>query len=201
MRFLTDEGKLSLDGRDRIIKLDIGCNIRKHNGYIGLDLFPCEGVDIVIDLEKENLPYTNENIDEIIMHHTLEHLANAWEFMFEICRVLKVGGNVQIKVPFYTCVTAHDLGHKTFINPFSMGYWTKGGSTSPNNPAFLKFTSPPRIKFNYFKDWRDIPLKPFEWFANTFPKLYVFGFAYIIPAFELEFNLEKIKDYDWKFTA
>jgi hypothetical protein len=127
------------------IKLDLGCNTRKHEGYIGMDMFPCKGVDIVIDFEKEKLPFKNESVTDILMYHTIEHLANAESFMFELCRVLKVGGTVRIRAPFYSCVSAHDLGHKCFINPFTMGYWTKGGSTSPDNPGYLSHIEKPNL--------------------------------------------------------
>jgi hypothetical protein len=190
-----------MEGKVKELWLDIGCNERKAEGYVGLDMFPCKGVDIVINLEQEPLPFKNESVYGIRMLHTLEHLGNAWDFMFEICRVLQVGRPVLITVPFFACSTAHDLGHKMFLNPLSMSYWTEGGSVSPNNPAFLKYMETdgpnPYIKFNYFKDWKDNLLKPFEWFANRFPRLYTFGFAYLFPAFEIEYRLIKIKDYDW----
>lgn len=82
------------------------------------------------------LPYRDGTIDTIFAHHFLEHLdgETAVRQLREFERVLKVGGTVNVVVPYYTSqMAAHDLDHKsvwceetwrnTFANP---GYDAKG---------------------------------------------------------------------------
>jgi ubiquinone/menaquinone biosynthesis C-methylase UbiE len=181
------------------IRLDIGCGEWKHEGFIGVDRFPYKGVDKIIDLERESLPYENESVDEIYASHFIEHTLNPNKVILDMIRVLKVGGRLTIKVPFYTCVSAYDPGHKSFYSPYSFAYYTRGASNGTQFvPDFMSYTKKPYMRFNYFKDWKDLLLKPFEFFANHVTKLYVFGFAFIIPAFEIEYDMKKIRKYDWK---
>ena len=51
------------------------------------------------DLEKENLPFSDNYFDVIIAGDVLEHLINPWDVLQKLNKVLKVGGNMLISLP------------------------------------------------------------------------------------------------------
>lgn len=60
--------------------------------YVGCDLRPGPGVDLIIDVEKT--PLKNDSIGTIIIIDTLEHVKNVHKAMDEIYRILKPGSTV-----------------------------------------------------------------------------------------------------------
>ena len=56
------------------ILLDLGCGMRKKDGYIGIDHKEYDGVDIVLDLRKGELPFEDNSVEAIYASHFLEHL-------------------------------------------------------------------------------------------------------------------------------
>lgn len=177
------------------IKLDIGCGEKIEKWFVGLDKRNIPWVEYIVNVDKEMLPFTDESVDEIYSAHFLEHVSDVETVFLEFIRILKVWGKMQIKVPFYSSPIAFEPSHKAFFNPFSFNFFVDGASTFKTAPTYLKYISKPKIKFNYFRDWRDLFFKPFEFFANHVQKLYLFSFAFIIPAHEIEFNFVKIKKF------
>ncbi|MEM4407777.1 MAG: class I SAM-dependent methyltransferase [Candidatus Caldarchaeum sp.] len=58
--------------------------------YLGIDLYPGEGVDLVMDAEKMAFP--DGFFDGVVSTSTLEHVARIWMACEEMQRVLKRGG-------------------------------------------------------------------------------------------------------------
>lgn len=56
------------------IKLDIGCGGSKQNGFVGMDIRPLPGVDVVQDLEKFPWPLPNESVSFAMTSHVIEHI-------------------------------------------------------------------------------------------------------------------------------
>lgn len=86
------------------IKLDIGCGSAKNTGFVGIDILPLEGVDIVHDLEQTPWPLPDESVITAVASHVLEHI-NPHKGVFinvmnEIWRVLKPGGQFAFVVPY-----------------------------------------------------------------------------------------------------
>jgi SAM-dependent methyltransferase len=82
--------------------LNIGCGRRRLDGYKGVDMFPDPAVDTVWDLTKIPWPFENESVESVVTWHFLEHLPgySLHNAMSEIHRILKVGGELYIKVPY-----------------------------------------------------------------------------------------------------
>jgi SAM-dependent methyltransferase len=79
--------------------LDVGAGGRRITPTIvAFDAFPTAGVDIVGDIH--NMPIPSESFDCVFGTGTLEHVADPWQSVREIHRVLKSGGIVHIDVPF-----------------------------------------------------------------------------------------------------
>ena len=102
-------------------KLNLGCGYNKLDGYINVDHDENCNPDIVADLESI-LPFEDSSIDEIVLHHILEHLGhdvktyfNLWK---ELYRILKNDGLIRITVPHHLHENFHhDPTHCRKITP------------------------------------------------------------------------------------
>jgi len=70
-------------------------------GFFNIDVRPVKGVDIVMDLERDELPFESNIVSEIIAKDFLEHIDyNRVELVVaDFYRVLKPGGRLWIRVP------------------------------------------------------------------------------------------------------
>ena len=83
------------------IWVDLGCGKAKPEGYFGIDLRKMVGVDHVMDLGKDKLPFEDDSVDLLRALHILEHFYPEQLFycMEECWRVLKPKGKIHIQVP------------------------------------------------------------------------------------------------------
>lgn len=98
-----------------MVKLDIGCGPNKKEGFIGIDQFPMSGVDVVMDLRKDRLPYEDNSVDEVNASHFLEHLTatERVHLLNEVYRVLKHGGTATVITPHWASNRAYgDFTHQ-----------------------------------------------------------------------------------------
>jgi predicted SAM-dependent methyltransferase len=82
------------------MKLHLGCGFKHYQDMINIDGdYRCRP-DIVRDIER-GLPFADNSVDYILTEHTLEHVNHDMIHfvMFEIWRVLKHKGQVEIVVP------------------------------------------------------------------------------------------------------
>jgi predicted O-linked N-acetylglucosamine transferase (SPINDLY family) len=99
----------------QLIRVDLGCDIWKQPGFIGVDISPGEGVDIVADL-NQRFPFEDSSIDEIKAHDVIEHLQDRLHTMNEIWRTCKPGAIVDIRVPSTD-------GRGAFQDPTHVSFW------------------------------------------------------------------------------
>lgn len=92
------------------MKLNLGCGHNKLDGYINVDHDVNCNPDVIANLE-DVLPFEDGTVDEIMLHHVLEHLGqdaktylNIWK---EFYRILKDQGEIKITVPHWS----HDNFH------------------------------------------------------------------------------------------
>jgi len=57
-----------------LIKLDIACGQNKQEGYTGIDIAPCDGVDIVHDLWTYPWPIEDDSVEQAFCSHYVEHI-------------------------------------------------------------------------------------------------------------------------------
>jgi predicted SAM-dependent methyltransferase len=74
-----------------------GAPARRTSQYIGIDMRPGKGVDIVAN--GHALPFGDESFDFVICAETLEHDSAPWLTSKEIYRVTKTGGSIIVTVP------------------------------------------------------------------------------------------------------
>ena len=110
------------------MKIDLGCGKNKKEGFIGVDQYLMEGVDVVLDIGTDPWPWEDNSVDEAHCSHFLEHLTNLegkWQrihFFNELYRVLKPGATCAIIIPHWASTRYY--GDPTHKEPFSeMGYY------------------------------------------------------------------------------
>jgi hypothetical protein len=93
------------------IRLDIGCGQNKQTGFVGMDVRDIPGhTDIVWDFNVHPWPLPDGCVLQAIASHVLEHVPGValdngrtrfpfLEFMDEVWRVLKIGGEFAIAAP------------------------------------------------------------------------------------------------------
>jgi len=98
------------------MKINLGSGNKRIKGYINIDKFDSEFVDVVHDLEKTPYPFKDNSIDEIRSVNIFEHLNNIDVVMNECHRILKEGGILLVKVPYFNSPTMPNVYHKTMFN-------------------------------------------------------------------------------------
>jgi|GEM_PF-1255886 len=99
----------------KIMRVDLGCGISKSADFIGVDLCPGVGVDIVADL-NQTFPFEDNSVDEIKAYDVVEHLQDRLHTMNEIWRACKPGALVDIRVPSTD-------GRGAFQDPTHVSFW------------------------------------------------------------------------------
>jgi SAM-dependent methyltransferase len=79
---------------------DVNGTLRDHcppgTHYIGLDMAPAKGVDLVVGA---NLPIADNSIDAIVTSSAFEHDVCFWETFLELLRILRPGGLLYVNAP------------------------------------------------------------------------------------------------------
>lgn len=82
------------------VKLNLGCGLDKRKGWVNIDAFAGVDPDLVHDL-LDPLPFKNDSVDYILAQDILEHFTkeDVQKVIAEIGRVLKKGGQLEVRVP------------------------------------------------------------------------------------------------------
>jgi ubiquinone/menaquinone biosynthesis C-methylase UbiE len=141
-----------------MIKLDVGCGDQKREGHIGIDNSKGADADIFLDIEKQKLPFEDNQVDVIFCSHVLEHLDNVIFVVNEFWRVLKPEGEATIVVPDKTNERAIAITHKRFFDKQTFDFFTQKRSKKMYDVCLWKIEE---IVLNERKDIhvRMIPLK------------------------------------------
>jgi len=82
------------------VKLDFGCGPRKKLGFVGVDICPFQGVDILYDGKR--LPLEDNSVDEVYSSHVFEHVPDLFATVADLYRVSKDGAKWTIAVPHFS---------------------------------------------------------------------------------------------------
>lgn len=108
------------------LRIDIGCGKNKVDGFVGVDQFAMDGVDVVCDL-RGRWPWKDGTVDEARCSHFLEHLTPPERIHFanELHRVLRKGGTCNIASPSWSHECAYgDPTHQwPPISGWTFLYW------------------------------------------------------------------------------
>ncbi len=151
------EAKHSLNAHGKKI-LDVGCGRNKHPGAIGLDINPDTDADIIHDLAIVPYPFPDNEFDEIVSYHVIEHVPDPTAFVTELYRITKPGGRIKILTPHYTNPDwPNDLTHRNHLNSYSFQNFI------PERQIFAFYTNvklkPIRTYVTLLNLWRAIGLE------------------------------------------
>lgn len=95
------------------IMLNLGAGSDIKDGFINHDIAELPGVDVVHDLNETPWPWEDASIDEVVAIDLIEHLDEFILIMEEFYRILKPGGVLKLKVPYWnSAYTFMDPTHK-----------------------------------------------------------------------------------------
>src|SRR5437016_3117560 len=81
--------------------LDVGCGQNKFPGAVGIDSNPRTGADFIHDLGIFPYPFNDDEFDEIICRHVIEHVPDVLGFVNELHWTTKPSGLLKIVTPNY----------------------------------------------------------------------------------------------------
>lgn len=146
MSYVSPRVKELLKKNNSVIRIDVGCGENKQKGFVGIDMQKLKGVDIVHNLEKYPYPLPDECASLAVASHLVEHINPAdfgfINFMNEIWRILKFGGEFMIATPYAG----------------SSGYWQDPTHVNPCSEATF-FYFDPLHPSNYYRFYRPKPWK------------------------------------------
>lgn len=100
------------------VRLNVGSGQRRFDpahGWINVDKTSREGAeaDLIVDLEKEPLPFASGSVQIVVLHHVLEHFGcgEAEGLVHECKRVLEPGGSLIVTVPDMRALADRWTGH------------------------------------------------------------------------------------------
>lgn len=163
-------------GRDRAamgpdapqVVLNLGCGFNKMPGALNVDAFDICNPDMVVDLNTAPWPWADNSVDQIFMHHVMEHIPNWWEAFTECGRILKIGGMFQMAVPDESSGTAlsyRDHHHVFTMHSFHGAFRADGrdfraatnawAATEQGNVplAMVAYTQVPFMEYSWMARW------------------------------------------------
>lgn len=132
-------------------KLNLGSSRKILPGWLNIDIYPFEGIDIIADLNAR-WPWEDNSIHYIRAFDLIEHLRDPIHTMNEGWRVLKHGGIFEILVPSTD-------GRGAFQDPTHVSYWNYN-SFAYYSKSFLADLYPHLIQCDFELQVYDADHKP-----------------------------------------
>lgn len=103
-------------------KLNLGCGKDYRQGWVNLDAVISVHPDVVHDISKP-LPFKDQNFDFVLAQDILEHFTKEDVVLVigEIARILKVGGQLEVRVPNVTDIVNRFTDDEETRNEFLYG--------------------------------------------------------------------------------
>ena len=150
--------------------LDIGCGVNKVAGAIGMDANPRTDADVIHDLDDLPYPFPDDQFDEVVGRHVIEHVRDPLAVMIELHRITKHGGLVRLVAPHWTNPDwATDLTHRNHLNSYSFRNLTDERAVFPFYTT-VRFRQR-RVYVSLLNLWKAFGL---EWLVNMdhrFPRV------------------------------
>lgn len=157
--------------------LNLGCGTAHMDGWTNVDLYPGEGVDVVLDLDQPVWPWADGSIKEIFSAHTIEHVKDHIHFMKECHRILAPGGYCSIRCPFGFNEAA--MGDPTHQRPFFP--WTFAGFAHGYDIHNTRSQQHHPSRWNFSWDIIEMAVLMSDWVQKLpFYKLYSTKLMYIL---------------------
>lgn len=112
--------------------LDVGCGQNKFPGALGIDSNPRSHADVIHDLGVLPYPFPDDEFDQIICRHVIEHVPDVMAFVSELHRITRPGGRIKIVTPHYTNPDwPTDPTHRNHFNSYSFNCFVRDATPFP----------------------------------------------------------------------
>src|ERR1044071_1426997 len=129
---MTSHAEIATSAKTERRVLDIGCGANKVPGAVGMDINPRTAADVIHDLDDLPYPFNDDQFDEVIGRHVIEHVRDPMAVMAELYRITRHGGLVRLVAPHWTNPDfATDLTHRNHINSYSFRNLTEDRAVFP----------------------------------------------------------------------
>jgi SAM-dependent methyltransferase len=150
--------------------LDIGCGVNKVPGATGMDVNPRTNADVIHDLDDLPYPFDDDQFDEVIGRHVIEHVREPLAVMIELHRITRNGGIVKLVAPHWTNPDwATDLTHRNHLNSYSFRNLTDERAVFPFYTT-VRFRQR-RIRVTLLGVWKALGLEALVNIDNRHPRL------------------------------
>ena len=156
--------------------LDVGCGWNKTPGAVGIDSNPKTHADVIHNLGDVPYPFADNEFDEIVCRHVIEHVPDVMAFVTELYRITKPRGSITIITPHYTNPDwPSDPTHRNHFNSYSFRCFVKGHESlgSANDAQRLMRPGP-------FQFYTDVNLRPIRVYVSTASLWRVLGIEWLI---------------------
>jgi SAM-dependent methyltransferase len=173
--------------------LDLACGGTKSPDAVGIDRLPLPGVDFVHDLDTFPYPFDSDTFDRVICLNGMEHLDRPLDVLAELHRISRPGALIHIASPHFSSVDFFtDPTHRHPFSSRSFDYLV------PGTQAFgLQYNSAARFAKLGARVTFALPCglnRLARWLANHNLERYERHFAFIMPAHQILFDLQVLKD-------
>lgn len=120
-RYIAEKYRAILGGR----VLDVGCDTRRLSrllpdgaSYVGVDLN--DAADVVLNLDREALPFGDRTFETVVCADTLEHLDRIHAVFDELCRVAEGRVVVSLPNPLRNLLLSLDAGRRAGLKHYGL---------------------------------------------------------------------------------
>jgi len=173
------KGEIKDSDQLKILEIGSGAGFIKEfiPNAITSEIIQLEGVDLTINAER--LPFSDKNLDVIILLNVLHHIPNPEKFLSECYRVLKYEGQILLIEPsntWFSRIIYKNFHHEDFDENSGWHLKKNGGRLSNANQAipYIIFERDSKIfkeKFNGFSLMKKYKFKPIHYVLSG-------GFSY-----------------------
>jgi SAM-dependent methyltransferase len=179
--------------------LDVGCGWNKTPGAVGMDSNPKTHADVIHDLGAIPYPFADNEFDEIVCRHVIEHVPDVMALVSELHRITKPSGRITIVTPHYSNPDwPTDPTHRNHFNSYSLNCFVEDRQLFPfYTDVRLR---PRRIYVSLANLWRALGVEFLvnldqRWPAWRFTrKFWEFYLNSIIRGKELTFEMSVVKE-------
>ena len=179
--------------------LDVGCGWNKTPGAVGMDSNPKTHADVIHDLGAIPYPFADNEFDEIVCRHVIEHVPDVMALVSELHRITRPAGRIMIVTPHYSNPDwPTDPTHRNHFNSYSLNCFIDDRQLFPfYTDVRLK---PQRIYVSLANLWRALGLEFLVNLDQRWPswrftrKFWEFYLNSIIRGKELTFELSVVKE-------
>lgn len=175
--------------------LDVGCGWNKTPGAIGIDSNPKSHADVIHDLGAVPYPFPDNEFDEIVCRHVIEHVPDVMALITELHRITRSGGRITIVTPHYTNPDwPTDPTHRNHFNSYTFNCFVEDRQLFPFYTEVR--LRPLRTYVSLANLWRALGIEFIvnldqRWPAFRFTrKFWEFYLSFVLRGKELHFEFE-----------